>query len=104
GSRRTYFAAVRFANRCLPFRNIKARWINILAIAGIQEESSRDLTEEGKKGLDPWWFRTLNSEQPWLWRKSDSEDDIHFPDFTALTNAIYRPEDEDPDEPMEIPD
>ncbi|KAL8737649.1 MAG: hypothetical protein Q9181_001463 [Wetmoreana brouardii] len=57
--RSTRFTAVRFANRCLPFKNITARWINVLAMAGGTDER-RELLEEGKKGLDPYWYRMLN--------------------------------------------
>ncbi len=43
----------KWANSCLPFSDIHARWIDILAIAGRRDERS-DVVEEGHKGLDPW--------------------------------------------------
>lgn len=57
--RSTRFVAVRFANRCLPYRSTTARWIDILAIDGGANERS-EVLEEGRKGLDPYWYRMLN--------------------------------------------
>ncbi|KAL8836363.1 MAG: hypothetical protein Q9170_002936 [Blastenia crenularia] len=57
--RSTQFTAVRFANRCLPFKNAKARWMNVLAI-GNGDNDRREVLEEGSKGLDPYWYRMLN--------------------------------------------
>ena len=47
------YTAVKWANRCLPFSDIRARWINILAVGGRLNER-HDVVEEGLKGLDPW--------------------------------------------------
>jgi len=44
------FATVRWANRCLEYSDIVARWIDILALGGRTDERS-DVVEEGKKGL-----------------------------------------------------
>lgn len=55
----TRYIAVRFANRCLPFSNTAARWIDVLAMEGDANERSAIL-EEGKKGLDPYWYKMLN--------------------------------------------
>ncbi|KAE8452216.1 hypothetical protein EG329_001683 [Mollisiaceae sp. DMI_Dod_QoI] len=54
------FATVRWANRCLEYNDIVARWIDVLALAGRTDERS-DVLEEGKKGLDPHGYRLLNS-------------------------------------------
>ncbi|KAK4129073.1 hypothetical protein N657DRAFT_686471 [Parathielavia appendiculata] len=48
-------AVTKWANHCLPFSDIYARWIDILAIAGRPDERS-DVVEEGHKGLDPWAY------------------------------------------------
>lgn len=48
-------AVAKWANQCLPFSDIYARWIDILAIAGRPDERS-DVVEEGQKGLDPWTY------------------------------------------------
>ncbi|KAK6586494.1 hypothetical protein PZA11_001551 [Diplocarpon coronariae] len=54
------FATVRWANRCLEYNDVVGRWIDILALGGRTDERS-DVVEEGKKGLDPYWYRLLNS-------------------------------------------
>ncbi|PKS06331.1 hypothetical protein jhhlp_007079 [Lomentospora prolificans] len=46
-------AAVKWANKCLPFDSAQARWIDILAVGARSDERS-DVIEEGQKGLDPW--------------------------------------------------
>ncbi|KAL2147684.1 hypothetical protein VTI28DRAFT_7036 [Corynascus sepedonium] len=48
-------AVTKWANNCLLFSDILARWIDILAIAGRPDERS-DVVEEGQKGLDPWTY------------------------------------------------
>ncbi|KAL8830769.1 MAG: hypothetical protein Q9191_001246 [Dirinaria sp. TL-2023a] len=58
--RSTRYVAVRFANRCLPFCNTTARWIDILALAGGSREL-QEVVEEGSKGLDPHWHRILHN-------------------------------------------
>ena len=57
--RSTRYVAVRFANRCLPYHNVNARYIDILALSGGVDERN-EVIEEGKKGLDPYWYRNLN--------------------------------------------
>jgi proteasome component ECM29 len=44
------FATVRWANRCLEYKDIVGRWIDILALGARADERS-DVVEEGKKGL-----------------------------------------------------
>lgn len=53
--RSTRHAVVKWANQCLPFSDVHARWIDILAIAGQFNERS-DVVEQGHKGLDPWTY------------------------------------------------
>lgn len=53
-------AAAKWANHCLPFSDPVARWVDILAIAGRNDERT-EVTEEGQKGLDPWTYR-VNEE------------------------------------------
>lgn len=85
--RSTRYVAVRFANRCLPYKNVVARWIDILAVGALPHES-QEVAEEGKKGLNPYWFQMQNSDRPDLWGKSDSAD-IEFPTFADLFNIIF---------------
>ena len=89
--RRTRYATVRFANRCLRFDNVIARWINILALAG-EHGDDREIAEEGKKGLDPFWFKSLNSEQPWLWKSTtEATDDelVSFPPTVEMLLYVF---------------
>lgn len=53
--RSTRHAVVKWANQCLPFSDIRGRWIDILAVAGRSNER-RDVVEQGHKGLDPWTY------------------------------------------------
>ena len=88
--RSTRFIAVRFANRCLPYKSATARWIDILAINGGNNERS-EVLEEGRKGLDPYWYRLLNpinnghslSEQSLQAQKYD------LPGFPELMEKIF---------------
>ena len=88
--RSTRFVAVRFANRCLSFHNTRARWIDLLAIeAGPNERN--ELIEEGRKGLDPYWFKTLNPPK----NNSRNEDTgteaakYRLPDYGELIEEIF---------------
>ncbi|KAK7427029.1 proteasome component M29 [Neonectria magnoliae] len=53
--RSTRHAVVKWANQCLTFSDITARWIDILAIGGRPDERN-DVIEQGHKGLDPWTY------------------------------------------------
>lgn len=53
--RSTRHAVVKWANECLPFADVQARWIDVLAIGGRANERS-DVVEQGHKGLDPWTY------------------------------------------------
>ena len=88
--RSTRHIAVRFANRWLPFSNVKARWIDILAVAGSAHDRS-EIIEEGRKCLDPYWFRNLNPikgsyliEDP-----SAKSAKYDFPSFKGLVEEIF---------------
>lgn len=83
-SRSTRYAATRFANRCLPFDDVLARWINILAASGGSTER-HEVLEEGRKGLDPYWFRMQNS----LPGADSQETLVPFPDFDKLVHFIF---------------
>lgn len=87
--RSTRFTAVRFANRCLGFKNTKARWLNIIAL-GTGTNERRELLEEGRKGLDPYWYRMLNPT------RSDGAGETaveitkyDFPDFVGLVEQFF---------------
>lgn len=90
--RSTRFVSVRFANRCLPFRNTKARWIDVLAIND-DGEGRNEASDEGTKGLDPYWHESLvlspNQESGSHW--GDNITSQRFPDFKALVVQFYSP-------------
>ena len=88
--RSTRHMAVRFANRWLPFSNVKARWINILAVGGKAHDHS-EIIEEGRKCLDPYWFRNLNPI-----KGSHLMEDLSvksakyaFPSFKGLVEEVF---------------
>ncbi|KAK3938765.1 ARM repeat-containing protein [Diplogelasinospora grovesii] len=102
-------AVTKWANRCLPFTDVWARWIDILAIAGRRDERS-DVIEEGQRGLDPWTHYVNNAELRTLpdWRdmataffvtpapnmglsKDPGQDDEEMEDdSSALNNSAFR--------------
>ena len=90
--RSTRFVAVRFANRCLPYRSATARWIDILAIDGGANERS-EVVEEGRKGLDPYWYRLLNPAKDDTVPTGRSSQALKYdtPDFSELMEKIFGP-------------
>ncbi|KAF7513744.1 hypothetical protein GJ744_007795 [Endocarpon pusillum] len=80
--RSTKFAAVRFANRCLPFSDCQARWMDLLAIGAGSVGQRQELVEEGTKGLDPYWRSALNGLQTTV-------DALTFPIFEELVEYFF---------------
>ncbi|RYP52933.1 hypothetical protein DL768_002029 [Monosporascus sp. mg162] len=76
GIRTARHVAARFANNCLPYSNIKARWIDILALNGGASER-RDVLEEGQRGLDPWWATKLHPD-----------DELGLPNWEEMTREF----------------
>jgi proteasome component ECM29 len=97
-SRSTRYVATRFANRCLPFNDVLARWIDILAVSGGSNER-HEVVEEGKKGLDPYWFKMSNTTPG----ADEDHKNFLFPDFDELVQFIFVQLGEDEDD-MEIDD
>lgn len=91
-TRSTRYVATRFANRCLPFEDVLARWIDILAISGNSAER-HEVVEEGRRGLDPYWFQTSNMAP----EIGEEQQKLKFPDFDKLVNFIFAQEGEDDD-------
>ncbi|KAJ5585308.1 uncharacterized protein N7459_005108 [Penicillium hispanicum] len=97
--RGTQYAAVRFANRFLPFSDVVARWIDLMAMAR-GPERQQEIVEEGKKGLHPYWFRLLNPTKDQKWGSttsaSQNRDDywFEFPKFAEATRFLLAPESE----------
>lgn len=97
-SRSTRYVATRFANRCLPYKDALARWIDILAISGGSNER-HEVVEEGKKGLDPFWFHMSNS----IPGSEADQSPISFPDFDELVQFIFGHTNDDEDD-MDVDD
>lgn len=90
--RSTRYAAVRFANRCLTYGNVTARWMNLLAIGGDVNDRS-EVKEEGKKGLDPYWYRMSNPLKGSLATNDDTSHNSRydFPAFSDLVEKLFGP-------------
>ena len=91
--RSTRYLAVRFANRCLPFSNTTARWIDVLAMEGDASERSAIL-EEGRKGLDPYWYKMLNPTKDGITISEGSFEATRYelPNFAKLVEQFFGPE------------
>ncbi|KAL4930607.1 proteasome stabiliser-domain-containing protein [Aspergillus undulatus] len=85
------YAAVRFANRFLPFCNVLARWIDLMAVAG-GSDNRQEISEEGKKGLHPYWFRLINPTQDngpiRASFTTETNSYFDFPSFYEATNFL----------------
>ncbi|KAF5865639.1 proteasome component M29 [Aspergillus alliaceus] len=89
--RRTQYAAVRFSNRFLPYSDVVARWINLMAVA-CGSERHQEVVEEGKKGLHPYWYRLLNPTKDKKWFISVTDESrsswFRFPGFSEATHFL----------------
>lgn len=91
------YAAVRFANRFLPYHDVVARWVDIIAIAR-GSERRHEVVEEGKKGLHPYWHRLLNPGNKNKGPDASSQEQTYgpwydFPSFSSATRFLFRPSD-----------
>jgi proteasome component ECM29 len=89
--RKTQYAAVRFSNRFLPYSDVVARWIDLMAVA-CGSEGHQEVVEEGKKGLHPYWYRLLNPTKDKKWFTSVTDESrsswFKFPSFSAATRFL----------------
>ncbi|RAO70304.1 uncharacterized protein BHQ10_006316 [Talaromyces amestolkiae] len=94
--RSTHYTAVRYANRCLPYWDLTARWIDLLAIANTSQ-ATREVIEEGKKGLHPYWYRMLNPVRgaPSSTKLEDLPQ-YKFPSFQQAAQLLVKLGDSDP--------
>ncbi|CAL5867715.1 uncharacterized protein PFLUO_LOCUS1934 [Penicillium psychrofluorescens] len=85
------YAAVRFANRFLPYSDVVARWVDLMAVAR-GPERQQEIVEEGKKGLHPYWYRLLNptGEKKWDAPSAQEHDEswFEFPKFAEATQFL----------------
>ncbi|OGM40866.1 proteasome component (Ecm29) [Aspergillus bombycis] len=89
--RRTQYAAVRFSNRFLPYSDVVARWIDLMAVA-CGSERHQEVVEEGKKGLHPYWYRLLNPTKDKVWFTSVTANSrsswFKFPSFSEAARFL----------------
>ncbi|KAI1780223.1 proteasome component [Hypoxylon cercidicola] len=69
----------RFANNCLPYHDIHARCLDLLALCTRSER--QDIAEEGRRGLDPWWATKLRP----------NDDALVLPDWAKLVHMFFGP-------------
>ncbi|KIW30103.1 uncharacterized protein PV07_05877 [Cladophialophora immunda] len=79
----TTYPAVRFANKCLPFEDVDARFIDVLALASAS--GRREIAEEGARGLDPYWHASNL-------RLTTASDDrkLQLPKLDALVERFFK--------------
>ncbi|KAH0034541.1 ARM repeat-containing protein, partial [Aureobasidium melanogenum] len=82
--RSTRYVAVRYANRCLPYASVKARWVDLLAIAA-EATDRQEVVEEGRRGLSPYWYRMLNGSVG----TSQTDESVKFPPFQDLMDYVF---------------
>ena len=80
--RSTRYVTVRFANRCLPFSSVKARWVDILGIGARGERM--ELREEAERGLSPYWYSMLNCSSA-----ISGGESVAFPAFNDVIEEFF---------------
>lgn len=95
--RSCHYAAVRFANRFLPYSDIVARWVDLMAVS-CDTERQQEVVEEGRKGLHPYWYRLLNPSKDRKLNHSPSADDswFAFPGFSETARFLLGSSDSAP--------
>ena len=79
--RSTRFVALRFANRCLPYASVKARWVDLLGMAAKNDRA--EVHEEAERGLSPYWYRMLNG------LPGANIDEVVMPSFEAVMAQFF---------------
>ncbi|KAF2759252.1 ARM repeat-containing protein [Pseudovirgaria hyperparasitica] len=87
--RNVQYVATRFANRCLPYEDVIARWVDILAIS-TEGTDFRELVEEGKRGLDPYWHVRLEGSLRSATEVAPEVSNVPNPDFAGLVEFLFR--------------
>ncbi|RMD44320.1 hypothetical protein DV735_g871, partial [Chaetothyriales sp. CBS 134920] len=82
----TKYVATRFANKSLPFHDPVARLIDVLAITSSER---RELSEEGHRGLDPYWHE---SNQRLLANTANQQPSLVLPSLASLTQTFFSPQ------------
>lgn len=80
--RSTRYVSVRFANRCLPYSSVKARWIDVLGLGASKDRA--EVRDEAERGLSPYWYRMLNGSSG-----APIADEIAFPTFESIMEQSF---------------
>ncbi len=80
--RSTSYVAIRFANRCLPYESVRARWIDILGLGAMDDRA--EVREEAERGLSPYWYRMLHGSA-----NEPNAEGISFPKFEAVMEQFF---------------
>lgn len=80
--RSTRYVTVRFANRCLPYSSVKARWIDILGLSATKDRA--EVREESERGLSPYWYKMLNGSTG-----DPTAAEIPYPKFEAVIDQFF---------------
>lgn len=78
--RSTRYPAARFVNKCFPFSDIDARYMDLLVL----DSNRREEVEEGSRGLDPYWHN-LNSKMV----MQENLDIIQLPDLSKFLSRAF---------------
>lgn len=74
------YVAVKFAVRAYPFEDSLARTICLLAM---RKDTRSDIIEEAKRGLHPYWFKTVNTSVI-----KNANATIKFPEFSEMIKVL----------------
>ena len=80
--RSTRYVSVRFANRCLPFNSVKARWVDVLGVGATADRA--EVRDESERGLSPYWYKMLNGSTV-----VSGEEAIVFPSFDDVMQQFF---------------
>ncbi|KAL9616917.1 MAG: hypothetical protein Q9160_008265 [Pyrenula sp. 1 TL-2023] len=83
------YSTVRFSNRCFAFSDVEARWVDLMAIGSASTERS-EIADEGRKGLNPYWYRMLNPTSDGTWPTMGSSRRYSFPVFEELVQFVFQ--------------
>ncbi len=80
--RSTRYVATRYANRCLPYNSVKARWVNVLGLGATKDRA--EVREEAQRGLSPYWYQMINGAST-----GAGVHQLLFPSFEAVIHQFF---------------
>ncbi|KAI5306570.1 proteasome component M29 [Ascosphaera pollenicola] len=88
--RNARYITLRFINRCMPFSNVPARWLNLIGLGKANLGERPEVIEEAQKGLDPYWYAMTNN----LISSTTKAEQLSFPPFSELAAYLFAKQDE----------